>query len=154
MTRSLSLAAYMAYARRAGAAPVLPDTPRPDGPLIWAHAIDPARADTLIDLSKRLVQQRPELRMILTGAAPAPQRLSPGGAVIWQDVPDDTGPAADVFLDHWRPDICLWTGGDLKPALLVTAADRDIPLYSGGCRRDLPRPARLALVSGICHVPC
>ena len=49
--------------------------------------------------------------------------------MIWQDVPDDTGPAAEVFLDHWRPDICLWTGGDLKPALLITAADRDIPLY-------------------------
>ncbi|MEI4233149.1 3-deoxy-D-manno-octulosonic acid transferase [Roseovarius sp. D22-M7] len=129
MTRSLSLAAYMAFARRAGPAPPPPETPRPDGPLIWAHAIDPERADTLIDLSKRLVQHRASLHMILTGPGPAPQRLDPRGAVIWQEAPDDTGPAADVFLDHWRPDICLWTGGDLKPALLIHAAERDIPLY-------------------------
>lgn len=129
MPRSLSLAAYMAYMRRAGVPQAPPDTPRPDGPLIWAHAIDAERADTLIDLSRRLAQQRPSLRMILTGPAPAPQRLTPGGPVIWQDVPDDTGPAAEAFLDHWRPDICLWTGGDLKPALLITAADRHIPLY-------------------------
>jgi 3-deoxy-D-manno-octulosonic-acid transferase len=119
----------MAYARRAGGAPVPPDTPRPDGPLIWAHAIDAARADTLIDLSQRLALQRPDLHVILTGAAPAPKRLKPGRSVIWQDMPADTGPAAEVFLDHWRPDICLWTGGDLNPALLITAADRDIPLY-------------------------
>ena len=129
MTRSLSLAAYMAYARRVGDPPVPPDTPRPDGPLIWAHAVDPARADTLIDLSQRLALQRPNLHMILTGPKPAPQRLKPGRSLIWQDMPKDTGPEAEVFLDHWQPDICLWTGGDLKPVLLITAADRDIPLY-------------------------
>jgi len=129
VTRSLSLAAYMAYAKRAGEIPAPPDTPRPDGPLIWAHAVEPARTDTLIDLGQRLAQQRPKLHMILTGPAPAAQRLTPGGPVIWQDAADDTGPAAEVFLDHWRPDICLWTGGDLKPALLITAADRNIPLY-------------------------
>jgi len=129
VTGSLSLAAYMAYARRTGGPTVPPDTPRPDGPLIWAHAIDSARADTLIDLSHRLALQRPDLHMILTGSEPAPPRLKPGKSVIWQDMPDDTGPAAEVFMDHWRPDICLWTGGDLKPALLVTAANRDIPLY-------------------------
>lgn len=129
MTRSLSLAAYMAYAKRAGVMPAPPETPRPDGPLIWAHAVDPARADTLIDLGQRMAQQRPDLHMILTGPAPTAQRLTTPGPVTWQDAPDDTGPAAEVFLNHWRPDICLWTGGDLKPALLVTAADRDIPLY-------------------------
>ena len=119
MTRSLSLAAYMAYARRASGPPLAPDTPRPEGPLIWAHAIDAVRADTLIDLSQRLIQQRDDLHVILTGPEPPSRRLKPGRGVIWQDMPDDSGPAAEGFLDHWRPDICLWTGGDLKPALLI-----------------------------------
>lgn len=119
----------MAYARRAGSPPAPPETPRPDGPVIWAHDADARRTDTLIELSKRLTQQRPDLHMILTAPPRAPQRMTPGGPVTLQDLPDDTGAAAAVFLDHWRPDICLWTGGDLKPALLITAATRNIPLY-------------------------
>ena len=115
MTRSLSLAAYLAYARRTGPAPTLPDTPRPDGTVIWAHAVDAARADTLVHLAKRLTQTRPGLHMVLTATMPEPRRRRAGGTVIWQTLPEDNVPAADAFLDHWRPDICLWTGGDLKP---------------------------------------
>ena len=129
MTRSLSLAAYLAYARRTGPAPTLPDTPRPDGTVIWAHAVDATRADTLVHLAKRLTQTRPGLHMVLTATMPEPRRRRAGGTVIWQTLPEDNVPAADAFLDHWRPDICLWTGGDLKPALMVCAARKDIPLY-------------------------
>ncbi len=129
MAHSLSLAAYMAYVRRAGTTYSPPDTPRKDGPLIWAHAIDAARADTLIDFGQRLVQQRPQVHMVLTGPGSSAQCPSPTGPVTCLDAPEDTGPAAEVFLNHWRPDICLWTGGDLKPALLVTAADLGVPLY-------------------------
>ncbi|SEL29356.1 3-deoxy-D-manno-octulosonic-acid transferase [Roseovarius azorensis] len=129
MSRSLSLAAYLAYARRAGRAGAAPDTPRPEGKLIWAHAVDAARADTLVHLAGRLAQQRPGLHMVLTTTEAVPERRRSGGTVIWQPLPEDHVPAAEAFLGHWRPDICLWTGGDLKPALLITAARREIPLY-------------------------
>lgn len=129
MTRSLSLAAYLAYARRAGRSPTPPETPRPEGAVIWAHAVDAARADTLIHLAKRLTQTRPGLHMVLTATVPEPRRRRAGGTVIWQILPEDNVPAADAFLDHWQPDICLWTGGDLKPALIVCAARKNIPLY-------------------------
>lgn len=129
MGRSLSLAAYLAYVRRAGRAGALPDVPRPDGPLIWAHAADPARADTLLHLAERLAAHRRGLHLLLTADTPAPARLKPAGPVIWQPVPPDNLPAAEAFLAHWRPDICLWTGGDLRPALIISAARKAIPLY-------------------------
>lgn len=130
MSRSISLAAYLAYARRGGArAKVVPEIPRPAGALIWAHALDAARGDTLVHLAERLAQQRRGLTMVITAPVDRTQKHKAGGSVIWQAQPEDTLAAAEIFLDHWKPDICLWTGGDLQPALLSTAAQRDIPLY-------------------------
>lgn len=129
MSRSLSLAAYLAYASRTGKPGVVPDIPRPEGPVIWAHAVDTARADTLVHLAERLAQQRPDAHMLLTTSGPIPERLKARGPVIWQSLPDDSIPAAEVFLGHWKPDIVLWTGGDLKPALLISADKADIPRY-------------------------
>lgn len=142
MSRSLSLAAYLAYARRAGRAGPAPDTPRPEGKVIWAHAVDAARADTLVHLAGRLAQQRPGLHMVLTSSDPASERRRSGKTVICQPLPEDQVTAAELFLGHWRPDICLWTGGDLKPAMLITAAKRAIPLYLVDADEDhLERPA-------------
>ncbi|WP_417728659.1 3-deoxy-D-manno-octulosonic acid transferase [Roseovarius sp.] len=129
MSRSLSLAAYLAYARRAGRTGDIPDQARPPGPLIWAHAVDAARADTLVHLAERLASQRQGLHLLLTTTSKTPVRLDTAGSVLWQSVPEDNIPAAETFLKHWRPDICLWTGGDLKPALLICAARQNIPLY-------------------------
>lgn len=129
MSRSLSLAAYLAYARRGGRAGPPPETSRPEGKLIWAHAVDAARADTLVHLARRLAQQRPGLHMVLTTSEKVKERRHSGKTVIWQPLPEDQVAAAETFLDHWRPDICLWTGGDLKPALLISAAKRSLPLY-------------------------
>lgn len=129
MSRSLSLSAYLAYARRAGRAGPVPDQARPPGPLIWAHAVDAARADTLVHLAERLAAQRRGLHLLLTTASTTPARTDTAASVVWQTVPEDNLPAAEAFLGHWRPDICLWTGGDLRPALLICAARMNIPLY-------------------------
>lgn len=129
MSRSLSLAAYLAYARRAGRAGPIPDQVRPKGPLIWAHAVDAARADTLVHLAERLASQRRGFHLLLTTTSAAPVRVDAGGSVLWQPVPEDNVPAAEAFLAHWRPDIGVWTGGDLRPALLICAARQAIPLF-------------------------
>lgn len=132
MARSLSLAAYMTYARRATKAPPAPETPRPAGELIWAHASDAGRSEALVQLAERLQQQRPGVHLLLTTNADvtpdiAPD-ITPGGLVIWQVLPEDTIVAAKAFLNHWQPDICLWAGGDLHPALLISASQMQVPL--------------------------
>ncbi|MBC7179694.1 MAG: 3-deoxy-D-manno-octulosonic acid transferase, partial [Roseovarius sp.] len=81
MSRSLSLSAYLAYARRAGRAGPAPERPRPPGPLIWAHAVDAARADTLVHLAERLAAQRRGLHLLLTTAATTPARTDTAASV-------------------------------------------------------------------------
>jgi 3-deoxy-D-manno-octulosonic-acid transferase len=129
MSRSLSLAAYLAVARRGGALGAAPDRPRPDGAVIWAHAADAGRADVLVHMAERLAQHRPGLNMVLTSPDGPPRSLRAHGRVIWQALPPDTLAAAEAFLGHWRPDLVLWTGGDLKPAVLICAAREGVPLY-------------------------
>ena len=129
MGRSLSLAAYLAYARGTPRATDAPSVPRPEGELIWAHAVDDGRADALLQLSERLSQQRPGATILLTCPNDPVREARTGDHVIWQKAPEDSVAAADAFLKHWAPDLCLWTGGDLLPALISGADNRGIPLY-------------------------
>jgi 3-deoxy-D-manno-octulosonic-acid transferase len=62
----------------------------------------------------------------VTSAALAEQRL-PAGAV-HQFVPLDAPQFVGRFLDHWRPDLALFVESDLWPNLILTCAEREIPM--------------------------
>ena len=129
MANSLSLSAYLAYARRGSNGHDAPSIPRPKGAVIWAHAVDAGRADALVQLAERLAAQRPGLHMVLTTPEDSAPVNRHGKSIILQPLPDDTIAAAEAFLNHWQPALCLWTGGDLLPALLSCADKADVPLY-------------------------
>lgn len=129
MARSLSHTAYMAYAKRAAQGSPPPERARPEGELVWAHAIDTERAEALSHIADRLAQLRPKLSLMITlppDVAP-PRQVSDRAFCL--PVPGETVMAAEAFLDHWSPDLCLWTGGMLRPALLTCADDRGVPLF-------------------------
>src|SRR5262249_21207753 len=62
----------------------------------------------------------------VTSANLAEQRLPKG--VIHQFVILDTPRFVKRFIDHWRPDLALFVESDLWPNLIVTSAERGIPL--------------------------
>src|SRR5262249_35071416 len=62
----------------------------------------------------------------VTSAKIAQDRLPAG--VIHQFVPFDAPSYVTRFLDHWHPDLALFTESDLWPNLIVAAAARKIPL--------------------------
>lgn len=128
MARSLSLKAYLALATRAPQRPDPITTARPAGEVIWAHATGPEKAAALIQLYHRLKLQRPDLTLLLTTPEdmPVPDHLR--GGMIWQPVPPEYLDHVQQFLSHWQPDICLWTGGHLRPALVTQTAEEDIPM--------------------------
>ncbi len=125
----MSLAAYLAYARGTPRAIIPPAAPRPAGELVWVHAVDASRADALLQLAERLAQQRPGVKILLTSPEGLQQDQQVCDAVIWQKIPEDSVAAAEAFMKHWSPDLCLWAGGNLLPALISAADTRDIPLY-------------------------
>jgi 3-deoxy-D-manno-octulosonic-acid transferase len=102
---------------------------RPDGPLVWMHGASVGEIAAIIPLIERIVAQGFHVLVTsgtTTSAQLAQQRL-PTGA-IHQFVPFDSPLFVCRFLDHWKPDLALFTESDLWPNIIVMASKRRIPL--------------------------
>jgi 3-deoxy-D-manno-octulosonic-acid transferase len=122
MASSLGLTLYNLGQRRepgeGSARPV-----RPAGRLVWLHAPGEGLVSPMKALARRLVEED-GLPVLLT--APLPVAAHPG--VIVQLPPADSPVDARAFLDHWRPEIAIFAGGQLRPAVMHEAAERKIPM--------------------------
>ena len=108
-----------------------PGRPRPDGPLVWLHAASVGESLALLPLLGRLLAERPEIGALITSgtvtsASLLAERL-PARAV-HQYVPVDTAAAVTRFLDHWQPDLAVWTESELWPRLICQAHARGTPM--------------------------
>ena len=122
MAASLGLTLYNLGQRRepgdALARPV-----RPAGRLVWLHAPGDGLISPMQALARRIVEED-GLPVLLT----APEAVAAHKGVIVQPPPADTPTEARAFLDHWRPEIALFAGGQLRPAVMHEAAERKIPM--------------------------
>lgn len=132
---SLSLRAYKALVRRGRAEPqgIWPE--RPDGTLIWGVAATPETQQALIYLCDRLSMVRGSCTLMLTQTPKAAQ--PPKDQPHLHALPEDTMLASRAFLDHWRPDVCIWMDEPLRPALISEAKDRAIPMLLVNAREDV-----------------
>lgn len=128
------LSAYLATARgRPGAAPPLPD--RPDGPLVWMHARDRGTVRTLSCIATRLRAQRPDIAVLLTWPATISASDLPDG-ILGHPLSGDSLAGAQAFAAHWRPQIGIWTGEQLHPALLSKLRENGTQLACIGTATD------------------
>jgi len=102
---------------------------RPKGPLVWVHGASVGEMLAAVPLIERLRAQ--DFAVLVTSgtvssAALAEQRL-PDGA-LHQFIPLDAPRFVRRFLDHWRPDLALFVESDLWPNLILSCADRRIPM--------------------------
>jgi len=105
--------------------------PRPEGQLVWFHAASVGEAASLLEMLRRLTQARPQVNcLVTTGTVTSAQFLAerlPENC-LHQFVPADVLPWVRRFLDHWRPDLAVWTESELWPATLTEARARGIPM--------------------------
>lgn len=161
MGRSLGLAAYRALCRRSTARSFVPSGARPDGELVWIHAAEPSNLLAIVDLAERLVVARNSLVVLITlpdqetlGKARTKSGQNP--KIRYDEIPSEHPQAILSFLEHWAPDICIWTWGRLRPNLLLEThaigcpmvlIDADIKGFDGRRDRWLPELSRELLVS-------
>ena len=102
---------------------------RPEGPLVWLHGASVGEIAAIVPLVERIVSK--EFKVLVTSgtvgsAALCKQRLPMG--VVHQFVPWDSPRFIARFLDHWKPNLALFTESDLWPNLIVMSSERGIPL--------------------------
>lgn len=128
MVASLGLKLYtLGHRREAGGEAERP--PRPAGPLAWLHVPGEAQAGPMFALARRLIEDD-GVAVIMT----CPQPLALRDGVILQLPPGETPADAKAFLDHWRPEIGVFSDGELRPALIHQATERRIPLVMVNAR--------------------
>lgn len=135
---------------------------RPEGMLIWCHAASVGEAQALLPLLQALRARKPKLTLLLTTGTVTSARLvqqrkeamPEGAGILHQFVPVDLPGPVDRFLEHWRPDLAIWTESEFWPGLLDGLRHRRIPallinarLSERSCRRweALPGTARWLL---------
>ena len=105
--------------------------PRPPKTLLWFHAASVGETNVVLPLIEALRRERPGLGILLTTVTVTSARIAaarlPKGA-IHQFVPLNSPAFVRRFLDHWRPDMALFTESEIWPNLIMDADRRRIPL--------------------------
>lgn len=121
-----------------------PGLPRPRGRLVWFHAVSVGESLALLELMRRMVADDPNLNcLITTGTSTAAELLKTRlpDRVVHQFIPIDAMPAVTAFLDHWHPDVAVWSESEFWPALIWATSERGIPMISINARIS-PRSVR------------
>lgn len=108
---------------------------RPAGELVWLNVGGAASAAGMSELARRLVEDDGVAVLITTD-----QPLRAGAGVLVEPPPPDTPDEARAFLDHWRPGAGVFSEGEVRPALVLEAAERRLPLMMVDARKPaLPK---------------
>ncbi len=104
---------------------------RPKGVLAWVHAASVGETNAVLPVIEGLCRARPDLSVLLTtgtvtSAGLAERRLPE--RCLHQYVPLDAPEYAARFLDHWRPDLAVFTESEIWPSLILETSARHIPL--------------------------
>ena len=108
-----------------------PGLPRPEGRLVWMHAVSVGESLSLLPLVDRLRETLPDVGVLITSGTVTSARLLrerlPDG-VCHQFVPVDRPGAVRRFARHWRPDLAVWVESELWPNLILETAARGVPM--------------------------
>lgn len=94
------------------------------GPLIWLHGASVGESSLLLELGRRILAERPGVMLVMTSQTLTSARLI-GPALpdhaIHLMAPLDTPAIARRFIQHWRPDLCVFAEGEIWPNLIWEA---------------------------------
>lgn len=125
--------------------------PRPEGRLIWMHAVSVGEGLSVLPLLRALMTAG-QARVLLTCTTVTAMgllrdRVPPG--VILQFLPLDLPRPVERFLTHWRPDVAVLVESEFWPRLMVETQARGIPLLLANARISDRSAARWARLGGV-----
>lgn len=126
--------------------------PRPEGPLVWLHAVGLGETLALRGLIAAMAKQTPGVEFLVTSGTRGSAEVL--GANLpprtrHQFLPLDAPVYLARFLDHWRPALSVWAEQDLWPGAVVATARRGIPLALVNARMNAEAFARRQRGAGL-----
>ena len=105
---------------------------RPEGMVLWFHALSVGESLALVPLIERALSDFPSAHVVLTtSTATSAQALSKAALpdrCLHVLMPIDTVKATRRFLDHWKPDLAAFAELDFWPRLMVETHRHGIPM--------------------------
>lgn len=129
-----------------------PGKARPDGQVVWLHAVGLGEVLALRGLIGAMARIKPDLWFLVTSGtrtsacvfgANLPART------IHQFLPLDAPSYLRRFLDHWRPSLSIWAEQDIWPGAVVATHMRGVPLALVNARMNGAAFARRQRVAGL-----
>src|SRR5574343_211882 len=111
--------------------------PRPEGPLIWVHAVSVGETRAAQPLVEGLLAQYPDSRILLTGMTPtgrATGREVYGERVFQCYLPYDLPFTVDRFFRHFSPRFGVLMETEVWPNLLAAARRHGVPVLLANAR--------------------
>ncbi len=116
-----------------------PGLARPEGRLIWLHAVGIGEVMALRGFIAALSRLDPQASFLITSSARSSAQVIAGNLperTFHQYLPLDTPVFLARFLDHWRPSLSIWAEQDLWPGAVLACQKRGIPLALINARMD------------------
>ena len=125
---------------------------RPQGRLVWLHAVGLGETLALRGLIAMMQTHDPALQFLITSttwksAQAIAHQMPP--QTVHQYLPLDAPAYLRKFLDHWRPDIAIWTEQDIWPGMVAECATRNIPQAIVAGRLSASGTANRTILRGI-----
>jgi 3-deoxy-D-manno-octulosonic-acid transferase len=108
-----------------------PSVARPGGAVAWVHAASVGETSAVLPVVAALEARRPDLTVLLTTGTVTSARFAAARIsrrTVHQYIPLDEASFVASFLDHWRPGLGVFTEQEVWPNLVLSAAQRGIPL--------------------------
>lgn len=130
----------------------VPSVARPDGPLVWMHAVGLGEVLALRGLIREMQEVQPDLNFLITSSARSSaevmaKQLPPNTQ--HQLLPLDAPPYLKRFLEYWQPGLSIWAEQDLWPGAVALAHKRGVPLALVNARMNAAAFKRRARAKGL-----
>ena len=106
---------------------------REEGFLIWFHVASVGEAMSILPLIDACIKEKKINKILITSITLSSgkileKRFSQNQKVTHQFLPLDVAVLTNKFLDHWKPNLCIFIDSEIWPNLILNISEKEIPL--------------------------
>ena len=127
-----------------------------DGYLIWFHVASVGEAMSILPLIDRCINEKGINKILISSITLSSgkileKKFKDEKKIIHQYLPLDISHLTKKFLEHWRPNLCVFIDSEIWPNLILNINKKKIPLFLVNARITKKSFKSWQLVKGFAH---